>query len=66
MYATVVLAVAFTGPWTYSLDHVLGLQWTGVGWALGALGLGVVSATLMLLTRRPKPAEEQKGMREAA
>jgi putative oxidoreductase len=66
VYATTALAIAFTGPWTYSVDHALGIRWRGVVWALGALGLGVVTAMAMLLSRSPQPAQEEKALREAA
>jgi putative oxidoreductase len=39
-----VLALADVGPGELSLDHALGQERTGSGWALAALGLGVAGA----------------------
>jgi putative oxidoreductase len=47
-YNLVLMAAAFgvtaTGPGEWSLDHVLGLDVAGVGWALAALAVGVLGA----------------------
>jgi putative oxidoreductase len=39
---TVAFALAAVGAGKISLDHALGIHMAGAGWALGALGLGVV------------------------
>src|SRR5918912_2250554 len=52
-----VTALADTGPGDLSLDHLLGTQRSGPGWALGALALGVGTATAtMAIGRRGTPA----------
>ena len=40
--ATVAFALTAVGSGTLSLDHALGLNVAGIGWALGALALGVI------------------------
>ena len=46
-----------TGPGDLSLDHLLGTERSGPGWALGALALGVgTAAATMAIGRRGKPA----------
>jgi putative oxidoreductase len=39
---TVAFALAAVGAGKISLDHALGIHMAGAGWAVGALGLGVV------------------------
>ena len=40
--AVAAFALAGTGPGEWSLDNALGIDWSGTGWALGALGAGVL------------------------
>jgi putative oxidoreductase len=40
--ATAAFALAGVGAGKISLDHALGIQMAGTGWALGALGAGVL------------------------
>ena len=57
LYATGALTLALTGPGSYSLDAVLGLDrlWTpGLEWA--AIGAGVLAAVVNLTARRPAPS----------
>jgi putative oxidoreductase len=62
-----VTAMTETGPGELSLDHLLGIEKKGVGWALAALALGAAAstATIELAKRQPVPAEEP-GANEAA
>jgi putative oxidoreductase len=39
---TAVFALSGVGPGEWSLDNVLGIDWTGTGWALIALGAGIL------------------------
>ena len=64
LMATVAFAVAAIGPGKLSLDHALGIDWHGLWWALGAVGLGALGGLLSLLPRR-RPQREQQ-LREAA
>jgi putative oxidoreductase len=48
------LGLAFTGPGTLSLDALLGLDWKGPVWGVGALLLGLVGGWLRLATRHHK------------
>jgi putative oxidoreductase len=47
-YNLVLIATAFTvtatGPGERSLDHALGIDLDGIGWALAALGVGLLGA----------------------
>jgi hypothetical protein len=38
----VAFALAGVGPGEWSLDNVGGIDWTGTGWALIALGAGIL------------------------
>ena len=54
-----LLGLADSGPGTLSLDRALGIEKTGPGWALAALGAGVLaSAATIELARRHAPAGE--------
>ena len=64
---TAAAAVAWIGPGPYSLDAVLGLELAGTWWGLGALGLGVGTALIVLAIRRsPAEAEGSEDRRPAA
>jgi putative oxidoreductase len=52
------LALAFTGPGALSMDAALGIGWSGAGWGVTALALGLLSGGAQLLTRvRRSPAQ---------
>ena len=52
-------ALVDTGPGDLSLDHLLGTERKGPGWALGALALGVgTAAATMAVGRRGSPATQ--------
>jgi putative oxidoreductase len=52
-------ALVDTGPGDLSLDHLLGTERKGPGWALGALALGVgTAAATMAIGRRGAPATD--------
>ena len=53
--ATGALAVAFTGPGAISVDAVLGIDWSGLSWGIGALAIGLVGGGAQLLSRRRSP-----------
>jgi putative oxidoreductase len=60
-----LLALAEEGPGDVSLDNALGLEKTGLPWALGALGLGAAaSAAAIELGRRSAPAQSSAQTRE--
>jgi putative oxidoreductase len=50
--AAVVFALAGVGAGNWSLDHVLSLNLHGTGWALGALGVGILGGLLPLAEAR--------------
>lgn len=52
--AVVALAVAFSGPGRYSLDHALGLDLAGNGWGIGAAATAVAAAALTLAVFRER------------
>jgi putative oxidoreductase len=55
-YNALIIAVAFAlagaGPGAWSLDNAFGLDLAGTGWALGALGAGVLGGIAALLSAR--------------
>jgi putative oxidoreductase len=52
--ATVAFAVAAIGPGTLSLDHAFGIDWHGIWWAVGAVGVGALGGLTSLVPgRRP-------------
>jgi putative oxidoreductase len=63
---TIAFAVAAIGPGRYSLDNALGIDWHGLWWALGAVGLGALGALGSLLAGRRPPARQDRPLREAA
>ncbi len=54
----VAVGIAATGPGEDSLDNVFGIDWSGAGWALIALGLGLIGGTLVVWTSRAIVARE--------
>jgi putative oxidoreductase len=50
--ATAAFALAGTGPGTWSLDNALDIDLAGTGWALAALGAGVLGGLGALLGSR--------------
>jgi putative oxidoreductase len=50
--ATAAFALAGTGPGDWSLDHALDVHMSGTGWALGALGAGVLGGLGAALSGR--------------
>ena len=50
--AGTAVALAFTGPGALSLDHALGVGWSGDGWGLAALAAGLVGGAVPLIARK--------------
>jgi putative oxidoreductase len=50
--AAAAVALAFTGPGRVSLDHALGVSWSGEAWGLAALAAGLIGGTMPLLSRK--------------
>jgi putative oxidoreductase len=50
-----VVAVAFTGPGTLSLDAVIGFSLSGGLWGAAAFIAGLVGGAIQLTQRRPEP-----------
>lgn len=46
------LALAFTGPGAISVDHALGMSWSGGTWGLTALAAGLIGGAAPLLARK--------------
>ena len=63
---TVAFAVAAIGAGRYSLDNAFGIDWHGLWWALGAVGLGVLGGLASMLPGRRPPAQQERHLREAA
>jgi putative oxidoreductase len=49
---SVAFALAGVGPGAWSLDHALGLDWASTGWAVVALGAGLVGGLGAVLQGR--------------
>jgi putative oxidoreductase len=54
-----VFAVTGVGAGKWSLDHALSLNVAGTGWALGALGVGLLGGVLALAQTRLAPSRTQ-------
>lgn len=50
--AAAALAVAFTGPGALSLDHALGIGFSGASWGFAALGAGLLMGAAPLVARK--------------
>jgi putative oxidoreductase len=59
--AAVVFALSGVGAGNWSLDHALGLNLHGTGWALGALGVGILGGLLPLAEARIAAARRGHG-----
>jgi putative oxidoreductase len=57
LLATAALALAETGPGRPSLDSALGLERSGPGWALAALGAGAAGSMIVLSRTESAPAD---------
>jgi hypothetical protein len=59
--ATVVFAVTAIGAGSISLDHVFGIDWAGLDWAVGATLLGglggLIAVALGRITRETQRRE---------
>jgi putative oxidoreductase len=62
----VAFAVAAIGAGRYSLDAALGIDWHGLWWALGAVGIGAVGGVASLVPGRRPPERQEQHLREAA
>lgn len=60
VYTAVAAALAFTGPGTWSLDRLFGLDLAGVAYGIGAIVLGLVAGLVALALRRPEPTVRVK------
>jgi putative oxidoreductase len=63
---TVAFAVAAIGAGRYSLDDAFGIDWHGLWWALGAVGVGALGGLASLVPGRRPPARQERHLREAA
>jgi putative oxidoreductase len=63
-YNAVIVAAAFAlagvGPGTWSLDNALGIDWSSTGWALAALGAGVIGGLGAVISGRMAAAREDR------
>lgn len=53
--AAVAIGLAFNGAGTWSVDHAIGWDPSGVAWGLGALGLALAGAAFVLGVVRSAP-----------
>lgn len=54
MVAMIAVGLAALGPGDWSLDHIIGLEVAGAGWAAGAAAAGAVAASgLLVVCYRP-------------
>jgi putative oxidoreductase len=66
VYIFAATAIAFA-PGRYSLDRVIGLSWTGRIAAVAALGVGIIVAVGLAITREfeePEPATQEQDSTE--
>jgi putative oxidoreductase len=60
-----LLAIVGAGPGAFSVDHALGIERTGAGWAIAAVGAGAVAGTALTALGGPQD-EGPEGDAEAA
>jgi putative oxidoreductase len=64
-YNVVIVAIAFAlagvGPGEWSLGNALGIDWSSTGWALAALGAGLIGGTETVIGGRSAAAREDRG-----
>jgi putative oxidoreductase len=69
-YNLVIIAAAIgitlTGPGSISVDGALGLQLSGVKWALSTVALGVIGALPALLARRASARRKTSAVNESS
>lgn len=51
LLALAAVAIGYTGAGTYSLDHLIGWTLSGAAWGSGAIGLGLLAAVTVVLSR---------------
>jgi len=60
LVAMVAVGLASLGPGRWSLDHAVGLEWSGVWWAIGAGVLGLIAAGgLLVVAFTPESARSK-------
>lgn len=67
--STVAAALAFAGPGAYAIDTAFDLELAGAAWGLSAILLGVITGSIVAMSRRPAPAAQrnaEKRQRRAA
>jgi putative oxidoreductase len=57
--STVAATLAFAGPGSYSMDAAFELGLTGYAWGVSAILLGVITGSIVAMSRRPAPAQAQ-------
>jgi putative oxidoreductase len=66
LYAAAALAFVDTGPGPISLDHALGAEKSGTGWALLALATGVAGPLLLVRGEEAPDAQPPEAAQDAA
>jgi putative oxidoreductase len=61
--SAVAAALAFAGSGAFSLDAAFDLQLAGVAWGFSAILLGLITGTIVAMSRRPAPAVRQEQTR---
>jgi hypothetical protein len=56
----VAFALAGVGPGQWSLDSALGIDWSSTGWALAALGVGLIGGLGTVIGGRMAAAREER------
>ncbi|MEX2556453.1 MAG: DoxX family protein [Actinomycetota bacterium] len=57
--STVAATLAFAGPGAYSMDAAFELDLAGNAWGLSAILLGVITGSIVAMSRKPAPAQAQ-------
>jgi putative oxidoreductase len=57
--STVAATFAFAGPGAYSIDAAFDLELAGNAWAMSAILLGVITGSIVAMSRRPAPAQAE-------
>ena len=64
VYSVAAATFAFAGPGAWSMDNAIGLSYTGVGWGLVAISVGLIVGVVVSGLRREEEVAEEAAPEE--